>query len=387
MIQMSELNTNMLIIIGSIIVAVIILSIVIYRLLRSGKKGELSADYPAALNYLLNGEYQNALNKLKEVVQKDTANINAYIKIGDILRDQGQCERAIKIHRSLIIRDKLTFAEKIDILKSLLKDYHAAGQLNKAIEVSNQLLALTRDQDWVKEIQVKLYEESEEWENAFDLAKKLNKGATGDKNKMLALYKVEAGLKLTESGKEHDARLKFREALKIDNSCASAYLNLTDSYMRESRYQDALTELKKFINIVPALSYLSFDRIKEILFETGNFGEIESILKSLVKTNPSVPMIRFALADVYARKGEIERAVEECQSVLEEDPRSDIAKYYLVKYYDKLGKKEEALKIALETIRQQLATEQKFTCEVCGYSANRPYWHCPQCKEWNSFAM
>ena len=64
--------------------------------------------------------------------------------------------------------------------------------------------------------------------------------------KILALYKVESGLKCIKNGRERDGRIKFREAIKLDKKCASAYLYLSDSYIRENRYDDALTELKKF---------------------------------------------------------------------------------------------------------------------------------------------
>ena len=67
------------------------------------------------------------------------------------------------------------------------------------------------------------------------------------------MYKIEAGLKCVDEEKERDGRLKFREAIKLDKLCPPAYLYLSDSYIRENRYDDALTELKRFITQVPVL--------------------------------------------------------------------------------------------------------------------------------------
>ena len=85
------------------------------------------------------------------------------------------------------------------------------------------------------------------------------------------LRKRSLHIKLIEDKKERDGRLKFREALKIHDKCAPAYLYLADSYIREQRLSDAQDELIKFIEQIPELAYLAFERIQDILFEFGQF--------------------------------------------------------------------------------------------------------------------
>lgn len=374
-----------IVIIALVIVALIIISLIVLAFKRPRKRRDGSIDYLAALNYLLSGEKQKAFDKLREIVRNNTANIEAYIKIGDILRDKGQVERAIKIHRALTVRNRLTTLERIEILKSLIRDYQAAQNYDKAIVVCQELLDQTKNELWVQEIHLKLLEEKGDWDKAFEVRKRLNREQKEKKDGILALYKVKAGLKLIEEGKERDGRIKYREALKLDKSCAPAYLYLSDSYIRENRLSDALAELKRFIEQIPNLSYLAFDRTKEILFQKGNFGEIEYIYNQLLKTNPDINYIRFALADIYERKGELTKAIELCKEELDKDPNSKLAKQYLVKYYAKTNEQDRALDLALDLIENSLAEERKFSCQVCGFTTNQPCWHCPQCHEWNSF--
>ncbi len=368
-----------------VVVALIALSIVIFILLKPKKRKDFSIDYTAALNYLLSGDKIKAFAKLKETVRKNTANIDAYIKIADILRDEGHAQRAVKIHRGLTVRNNLTQLERIQIAKSLVKDYKAAEQYDKAIETCESLLDLTNKEYWVQELLIQLYEEMGDWEKAFEAQKKLARKQGVNKEPQLALYKVEAGLRLIEQEKEHDARVKFREAIKIDKKCAPAYLYLSDSYIRVNRLSDAFKELKLFLEKTPQLSFLAFGRIKEILFQTGDFGEIEHIYTKLFQHNPDIDSIRFALADIYERKGEIKKAIELCHEELEKHPDSELAKQYLVKYYARTNDVEKAVKLSLELVDKSLNEDMKFTCKNCGFTDNQPYWHCPKCHAWNSY--
>jgi len=350
------------------------------------KKKDATVEYTTALNYLITGETEKALEKLREAVRLNTNNIDGYIKIGDILREQGNGERAIKIHRGLIVRRFLSQGQKVDILKSLIKDYQSLENYDRAILICQKLLNLTQNEVWVQEILMKLYERAGDWDRAFDVRKKIQK-AKGEKDScILALYKVEAGLKFIENGKERDGRIKFREAIKLDKTCPPAYLFLSDSYTRENRYNDALTELKKFSAINPQLAYLGFARIKDVLFHEGSFGEVENIFRSLLSDNPENESIRFSLADIYERKGELQKAIDLCRAQLERKPDSLKAKSYLIKYLARSSKNEEALQYALELIENLMGLEiEHFSCKNCGFLSDEPRWRCPQCHEWNSF--
>ncbi len=372
--------------IGIGIIVIVLLAVMYFILKTPKKRKDAIVEYTSALNYLIIGEKQKALEKLREAVRLNTNNIDAYIKIGDILRDQGLANRAIKIHRGLTVRRNLILGEKIEILKSLIKDYQVIGKYDRAILVCQKLLELTHQEIWVQEILLNLYEGSRNWEKAFDTLKKIQK-AKGEKDgRLLAMYKIEAGLKCIEEGRERDGRIKFREAIKLDKKCPPAYLYLSDSYIRENRYNDALTELKKFSTQAPQLSYLGFARIKDILFHEGIFGEVENIFQSLLQENPENESIIFSLADIYERKGELNSAINLCHEALERNPDSQQAKHYLAKFLARTKRSEEALQYALELIEDWIdRKEDQYTCKKCGFISNELKWRCPQCYEWNSF--
>lgn len=375
-----------LVYIGGGIVIIIFLVTIFFILKAPKKKKDAAAEYTSALNYLIIGDKNQALEKLRESVRLNTNNIDAYIKIGDILRDQGSGERAIKIHRGLTVRRNLTSGQKIEILKSLIKDYQAIEKYDRAIFVCKKLLELTHNEVWNQEILLQLYELSGDWDKAFDVRKKIQKAKGEKDSQLLALYKVESGLKCIDDGRERDGRIKFREAIKLDKKCPPAYLYLSDSYIRENRYDDALTELKKFSSQAPEKAYLGFARIKDILYHEGIFGEVENIFESLFLNSPDNDAIRFSLADIYERKGELEKAIDLCKEALERNPESRQARCYLAKFLAGNGRNDEALHYALDLIENFLTKEEdRYTCDTCGFETSEPKWHCPQCNEWNTF--
>ncbi|MCK4715608.1 MAG: hypothetical protein KAT54_02265, partial [Candidatus Marinimicrobia bacterium] len=48
-----------------------------------------SSLYTQALNHIFQGEYEPAIKELKAIINKDTSHIDAYIKLGNLLRVTG----------------------------------------------------------------------------------------------------------------------------------------------------------------------------------------------------------------------------------------------------------------------------------------------------------
>ena len=88
--------------------------------------------YTHALNAMVRGDRRIALNHLRDVVKQDTNHIDAYLQMGDILREEGNAQAAVKIHQSLTVRPNLSNDINRDIHKSLALDFEQLGQFAKA---------------------------------------------------------------------------------------------------------------------------------------------------------------------------------------------------------------------------------------------------------------
>ncbi len=341
--------------------------------------------YIDAMKSLLAGEDKVAFQKFKEVARRDPENVDAFLKLGDLFRKNKKYDKAMQIHKELLIRPSISLEEKNEILKSLAQDYSASGNSDKAISV---LLDLYRDiekDQWVALRLLSEYELNTRWEEAFDLRKKISSRKEDQTNKILALYKVFWGKARADTGELHKARVAYKEALNYNENCVPAYLYLGDAYYEDERLQDAVEYWKKLVEVMPEAGYLVFHKLEKSLFELGEYGEITGIYENILSRNPKNMFALFYLARINEKKGHRETAVDQYRQILDIDPNFSSARMSLAILHLAEGHKEEAMDL-LENLMQSFPPAQKeFTCKRCGHKSSEPLWKCPSCQEWNSF--
>ena len=126
----------------------------------------------------------------------------------------------------------------------------------------------------------------------------------------MALYRVFEGLKLAEESNGKEARIKFKEALKQDPKCAAAYYYLGHSYIQEERLEDAVKEWQSLCSKIPEKAHVVFDDLEKTWFELGNFAEAENLYNKILEENTDDIHAALALAEIYNKKGEYDRALE-----------------------------------------------------------------------------
>src|SRR2546428_3989042 len=72
------------------------------------ERPDLDTPYQYGLAALLRGEKEEALDAFTETVRIDTDNVDAYIHLGNLLREMGEPARALHIHRELTVRARQT---------------------------------------------------------------------------------------------------------------------------------------------------------------------------------------------------------------------------------------------------------------------------------------
>jgi len=318
-------------------------------------------------------------------VKNNSDNIMAYITLGNLFREQGYPGQAAKIHKSLVIRENLPKSMLDTINNYLIKDYIADKQFDKAIYTANKLEKKAKKDVKNNYTLLSLYEKKGDWENAFNCRQRIDKLEKKNSKNLLALYKVQTGLDLIEKEQEHNARLAFREAIKIDKKCIPAYLYLGDSYRRCNRQNDAVKSWKELTENIPEKAYLVFDRLKEILFELGIYGEIEGIYQQIIKRDKNNIPTLIALAEFYKKQGQDDKAINICDKVLTQEPQNIKANYLLINLLQNQGNNVQALQKALNYLKTEQKQNQYYTCSECNYTSDTPLWLCPKCYHWDTF--
>ena len=366
------------------IVGVILLILWIWAGRRKYLKKSLSLAYTEALSSLIDGDKIKAMNKFREVVKADTDNLDAYLKLGDIYREYGKYQEALRVHQSLTIRVGLSNYQKLSIWKSLLLDYRMMEDWDNAIKQVENILDLDKNSQWARKELLEIYKRKGDWDGAVDAAKGLQKERKQKDTETLALYQVQQGLEYRKKGEEREARIRFKKALKTSSDCAAAHYFIGVSYLKEKREKEAVEAWRKFVRADPNHAYLVYDKLEEVLYELGNFEESQKIYEEILSLDGGNVSAMAALSDLYERKGDTEEGIDILRKAVESDNSSLRARAYLIQML--LGNKvNKEVKENLKSLISLTRRPRKFDCRICGFHSDKPLWICPDCLNEKTF--
>jgi lipopolysaccharide biosynthesis regulator YciM len=236
-----------------------------------------------------------------------------------------------------------------------------------------------------KRLLLGLYEDKGDWDKAYFLRQSLNRWLKRKDHYILALYRVQSGIELVQRGAEREARIRFREAIKLDKSCAPAYLYWGDSYRRENRNADAVQVWLDFTETNPESAYLAFERLNGVLYDLGRYNEMEAIYKNVISRKPKNPTAYLNLIDIYKKQGKLDEALDLCESIFENHPDSPQCRLMRVQLLQMKGLGHKALEEVTDHLGRETEKSSVFRCKTCGNESQTPLWHCPQCKQWNTY--
>ena len=316
----------------SIIIILVILSFIAYiNFDYTSKYKKTEKDlYYEALDLLIAGKLKEAYATLLALIKNDTSNVKAYLKLGQVLREIGNPERALKIHRSLLIRKDLTTYENIELLRNIALDYKYLKKINDSITQCLDILKIEKKNEWALLQLVDLYKSIDDWNSSQKYLEIYQKITGNLDSRILGLYLIKQGQ--IEFNKQDFimARSLFEEGLNMHNELAIAYKLIGDTYSEESEveYQKskeegnehpteeakellskALLMWIKYAQHKPMYSNNVMHLIKDSLFALDRYSELEHILKDLVERDSNNISALITLADYYSLQGENEKSI------------------------------------------------------------------------------
>ncbi len=347
-----------IIIIFLLAVIALMLMYMYYDRYKKVKKGKDPRAYIEGLRALLDGRDEWAFSRFRDVVAEDSSNIDAYLRIGGILRKYGKPDKALQVHRDLTLRHGLTTADKKSILRAIAEDYFDLDDLTSATSTLQELLALDSNDRPAYEKLLEIQLKSSEWDKAYATKEKLIKLGHDHSKKGLAIFKYYQGKALYDKKSFHKARLLIKEAIGMDPACAPAYVTLGDSYIMENRLEDAVAAWRNMVRVVPDESYRVLNRIKKALFDLGCFGDISAVCDDILEVSPSNLDARLALADYHMKKGENSTAAEHLQKAVDSHPDYSLPLLELARLYLATGNQEKLLEL-MEIVKNRRDTAEQ----------------------------
>ena len=329
----------------------------IFRLKPNRKTGSKEL-YSEGLDMMINGLQRSAYNNFKKIVDMDTNNIKAYLRLGQVLRESGNSTNALKIHKGLTIRQNLSSYDKLELYKNISLDYFDLGNTEKAIEQASKILKLDSKNSWAISKLITYHIKLNNWEKAteyLETFQRINKSPNPHK---LGLFTIQQGRILLNENSFNSARRKFEKALAIDSTLNAAYYFIAESYSRESdKYfnraekiddknneeykklfdqalislSNAIPMLIKYSKSKPKQSWMVIHLLKDALFALDRYDELEYILKEIMDQDENNSEVIATLADMYAHKGDLDNALEIVNSSFQKNSNSLIIKLIKLK--------------------------------------------------------
>ena len=303
-----------LFIILSILVIAIGTSLFFYYKKKPLIKNNSNKLYTEALNMLVRGDSQNAIRLLRDVVKQDTNHLDAYLQLGDILRDEGNSQNAIKIHQSLTVRPGLDDKLQIQIHQSLAKDYLSLNEISLAKKEAEMILNIDKKEFWATEFLLDLAEKSHDWAQAAHLIKTLD--SNNSDITRLARFKVYEGMGKFENDDRKGAEQCFNKAIEIAPNFGLPHLYLGNLFSENRNLVKALEHWEQYALLDLKNGSSIYSKIESALFDLGRFSEVEKFYQRALKNNPSNLDALAKIANVLEEKGERQKALDLVEDAL-----------------------------------------------------------------------
>ena len=303
-----------------IVIVVLVLAAVsswLFFAYRPKKLKKTDSLYTEALNAMLLADKNKAIILLRDVVKQDSNHVNAYLQLGNLLRDESP-QRSIKIHQMLTVRPNLNNSIKIEIHKSLAMDYEIINSLNNAKKEAEQILAIDKQNKWALLFLMNIGEKTEDWDYAEDKARRLQKISGDSDLSILSKYIVNKSIDRIKSDAFEEAESLLKKAIDQAPNYGLPYKYLGDIKMKCRDLVKAIEYWEKFMDLSPEESNLVFDNIESALFDLGRYSEVENFYRRVLKKNSVDIHAGLRLANVLNEKGEGQAAVLLIEKLIED---------------------------------------------------------------------
>jgi len=344
-----------------------------------------------ATQYLIEGNKDLAIKEFLNAVDLNRETIDTYFALGGLFRSNGEIEKAISIHRSLIARESISESTRLVALKELALDFDKGGFIDKAIETYKDVLKINRDQQDVIQALCRIYEDIEDWDMAYNYRIMLSKVGQENQSETISHILVQKAKLLFDKGQFKACADELEDAFRFAPSVSAKILRLR-LFLVIGKMEDAkglMLELLKEHPIYATFIFVSLEVFNQKLQESvGYFERLKQLKKYFLEIRDidsvSSPSIILSKIRLLKDSQQIDEAFKLLDDWMKSSGQSEVLKAEYIKILIETGRNQEALvetKNFLSGLHNSLT---KHFCSQCGYNSDEIFWRCPQCHNWET---
>jgi len=340
--------------------------------------------YSKSLNAILADNEEEARAALESVLKEEPRHMDALLRLGDIAAGDEDYQKALNYYR----RAGEIQPHSLEVLFSLERIMGKTGRTTEALMYLDNILELDPDNLTGLYRKRALLERREKWDDLISLQRTIIKCAHNEKDREreqinLLGYKYEQGRYHLENGELEKAKKAFRTTVRMDMNFVPAYLGLAEAMLREEKTEDAIAFLEK--GFVQTSSPIILARIEDLLINLGEPGRLIMLYKNSTVKEPQDQVLRFLMGKLFYRLEMLDDAFDTLMAV-------DGASAPYPELHQLLGNiylRRQQCERAVEEFKKVIDIRKPFLlpycCSSCGYSSLDWSGRCPNCREWNTY--
>ncbi len=350
---------------------------------RNAAAPSLSRDYFTGLNYLLNEQPDKAIECFVRMLEVDNDTVEIHLALGNLFRQRGEVDRAIRIHQNLIARPTLNGSQRAQALLELAQDYMRAGLLDRAEGLCRELIEMDMHLPRALAMLSDIYQQEKEWEQAIEAARRLQAVTGQAMEPMIAQFYCEQAEHARDQGDAERAARLLKKALASDEHCVRASMIRGEMAAAAGDCKGAIRAYQQVELQDPAYLPEIIAPLMNCYRDHGDNRELFAYLEGLWSRHGGATAL-LCLTDLVGREQGDAAALAFLAAQLTHRP----SLRGLARIMDMAPGNEtaaaEKLAIAHTTLLQLLEEKPVYQCVRCGFAGKALHWRCPGCKYWNT---
>ena len=348
------------------------------------ESNRLTDDYVKGVNYLLSEKPDKALEVFINHPDVDEYTAETYLLLGNMFRNRGEVDRALRLHQNLMARSSLNKKQKSSVMFALGEDYSAAGMLDRAESVFQELLHSSPDDVDACVPLRRIYEQTHEWEKAIEVTHCLKKKKLPVAyQKLIAHYYCEIADQEMAQGNMHKVEESIHLAEKSFKDSARVMVLQADIFERRKHHKKAFQMYLKALKQDPRLLAHLFDKIAKVAAILGQNQELEAVLFDLYRQDKRVLAYLLELTSRSANKTLAVDFLLDDLSTKKLDILSISKSIDILQNTQDICPEHEKLPLIKKALDSYLYGKAGFQCQNCGYKMQDYLWRCPACYQWD----
>ncbi len=355
---------------------------------RNRSTEDIFSDYFVGLNYLLNDEPDEAIDTFIRGLEVNSETVETHLALGALLRRRGKVDKAIKVHQTLLARPGLP-QHIVDATRlQLANDYIAAGLLDRAERLLNEILAENGPAQWeALSHLITIFQTEKEWRKAIDATRQLLSDSAHRSNQEIrsrgAHYCCEIVEELLTDQQFNQAREWIKKAFTFDRYSVRATLLLADIELQLGNHRAAQRELLRVCHNNSDFTGEVLLPLEKCYEELDQIKDYDRLLREMLSKKKDIQLALALARLIRSTEGE-QIAIQFLLRQLESAPHlAGIHAALSMQIGQTGGELQNSLQRLSKALETLVGKRPHYRCENCGYEAKSLNWNCPSCKKWD----